>query len=86
MRGVGSEKFTRQEIFDRDGWRCGICGRKIRKEIKYPHPLSVALDHKIPLGAEPDATHSRLNTQPAHKVCNERKNKRIIPVQLLLFA
>lgn len=86
MRGVGSENFTRREIFDRDGWRCGICGRKIRKAIKYPHPMSAALDHKIPLGANAGATHSRLNAQPAHKVCNERKNKRVVPVQLLLFA
>jgi 5-methylcytosine-specific restriction endonuclease McrA len=66
--GATVESFRSVEIYDRDGWRCGICGKKIRQSLTYPHPMSVSLDHIVPLshGGE----HSRANTRAAHLKCN----------------
>jgi endogenous inhibitor of DNA gyrase (YacG/DUF329 family) len=72
-RGVVVEYFTHREIYERDGWRCGICGRKVNKRLKYPHLLSASLDHIIPLGP-PDGNHVRANVQCSHFICNSRKS------------
>jgi len=57
------------EIFDRDGWRCGICHRKVAKSGK--GPCQVTLDHIIPL--KRGGHHVRSNLRCAHKGCNSRK-------------
>ena len=56
----------------RDGWRCGICGRKVRKSLKFPHPMSASLDHIVPLSK--GGTHTWQNVQCAHFICNSRKS------------
>jgi 5-methylcytosine-specific restriction endonuclease McrA len=65
------EKFSAQDVYDRDGWTCGICHEPVEPALKYPAPLSVSLDHIVPvsLGGE----HSRANTRCAHLVCNMRR-------------
>lgn len=67
------ERFSPREIYERDGWRCGVCRKLISKKLRHPNPMSVSLDHKISLAN--GGPHSRLNTQPAHLRCNIRKNK-----------
>ena len=47
--GNHHEKYTDIEIFERDGWLCGICGQKINKRLKYPNPRSKSIDHIVPL-------------------------------------
>lgn len=56
------------DVFERDGWRCGICGKKVDKRLKFPHPKSVTLDHIIPLAK--GGTHTWDNVQCAHFMCN----------------
>jgi hypothetical protein len=72
LRGAIVEKFNSKEIFMRDGWRCQICKRKIRKNAKYPHPHSPTLDHIIPLAR--GGTHERKNVQLACFICNSKKS------------
>lgn len=72
--GAFVESFTPREIFERDAWRCGLCGKKIRQDVRHPHPHSASLDHIIPLSK--DGEHSRKNTQASHLVCNLRKGTR----------
>lgn len=67
-RGATVERFKHQEIFDRDNWRCGICGESIDSALKYPDPMSVSLDHIVPLARGGD--HSRENTRASHLRCN----------------
>lgn len=67
-----AERFHPIEIFDRDRWRCGICGKGISKALAYPDPMSVSLDHIVPLARGGD--HTRANTQAAHLRCNLRKH------------
>lgn len=71
LRGAMVERFVEAEIFERDNWRCGICGKKVDKRLSFPHHMSASLDHIVSLrdGGE----HSRRNTQCAHWICNSRK-------------
>lgn len=66
-----SESIAAKDIFDRDGWRCGICGEKVDKRLKWPAPRSASLDHIVPISA--GGTHVRSNVQCAHLGCNSRK-------------
>jgi 5-methylcytosine-specific restriction endonuclease McrA len=62
------EKFRVRDIYERDGWKCGICHKKVNKKLSYPNPMSASLDHiiAIALGGE----HAKVNVQLAHLVCN----------------
>lgn len=68
------ERFSAEEIFERDNWICGICGKPIDPAVRHPSPESASLDHIVPLVAGGD--HSRSNAQAAHLVCNLRKGER----------
>lgn len=57
--------------------RCGICGKPVDFELKYPHPLSACIDHIIPVakGGHPSDID---NLQLAHWTCNRQKADRIV--------
>jgi 5-methylcytosine-specific restriction endonuclease McrA len=65
------EVFDRREVFERDGWRCGLCGEPIDKGIAWPDPMSASLDHVVPISR--GGKHSRANAQAAHLTCNVHK-------------
>ena len=67
---TASEKVNDLEIFDRDGWTCQLCHKKVNRKLKHPHPLSASLDHIIPLSN--GGQHSYKNVQLAHLSCNVR--------------
>jgi DNA-directed RNA polymerase subunit RPC12/RpoP len=70
--GNGSvEKINPIQIFKRDGWKCGICGKKVNPEFRFPHPLSPSLDHIIALAS--GGTHTWSNVQCSHFTCNCHK-------------
>lgn len=72
--GATVEKFEPIEVFERDGWLCGICGSFVDATLIWPHPQSPSLDHVIPLSR--GGPHSRANTQLAHLSCNVKKGAR----------
>lgn len=82
-RGTQAERIVPAEIFDRDGWRCGLCRKRVNPKLRYPHRMSASLDHVTPLAA--GGTHTRGNVQCSHLACNVQKNYRGAS-QLLLFA
>lgn len=69
---AGSEKFSASEIYDRDRWRCGLCRKRVDRRLKWPNPMSVSLDHIVPICD--GGPHSRVNVQCAHLSCNSRKS------------
>jgi hypothetical protein len=73
-RIAGSQRIRSIEIYERDGWLCGICGAPVEAARKAPDPLSPTLDHIVPLSR--GGEHSRLNVQCAHLGCNSRKGAR----------
>jgi YHS domain-containing protein len=63
--------INRLAIFKRDNWKCHICGKKINKKAKCPHPLSPTIDHYIPLAY--GGSHTEDNVRCAHFICNSRR-------------
>lgn len=68
------EPFSNIDVFNRDGWVCGICSEPVSVEAVYPDPLSASLDHVVPLSL--GGAHSLENVQLAHLSCNVRKGAR----------
>lgn len=81
---IVSEPYTLVEIAVRDGYRCGICRRKVNMKLTHPHPKSPTVDHIIPLSTSRDDT--RVNVQLAHSRCNIAKNVRAVGEQLALVG
>lgn len=67
----GVENISRREIFQRDKWRCGLCGKAVDRRLVWPHPMSASLDHILPLSE--GGVHSKSNVQCSHLGCNSRK-------------
>lgn len=70
-----TEIFEKQEIFDRDGWICGICELPVDPMLVFPDPGYATLDHIIPIAS--GGAHTRENTQCAHLYCNSVKGARL---------
>jgi 5-methylcytosine-specific restriction endonuclease McrA len=78
------ESVDPYRVFERDQWRCHMCGRKTKKELRGKHDtLSPELDHIIPLAE--GGEHSYRNTACSCRECNGRKGARPIG-QMLLFG
>lgn len=82
--GVAYEPLKRRTVFERDGWKCGICGERISKSLRYPHTMSASLDHIVPLSQ--GGGHVLTNVQAAHFICNSYKSAGSAGEQLLLVG
>jgi len=78
------ENVYRKQVFERDGWKCQICGKAIPKRAKVPEPKAATIDHIIPLAV--GGTHEMRNVQAAHFWCNASKSANAANDQLLLFG
>lgn len=78
------ERFDRLEIFERDGWRCQMCDKRVDRRLRHPHPMSASLDHIVPIAA--GGEHSRRNVRLAHLRCNLSKCDRPHPSDQLLLV
>lgn len=78
-----SERVYRARIFERDNWTCQLCGKKVDRRLRFPHPKCATLDHIIPLAN--GGTHVPENCQLAHFICNSRRSN-VGEAQLRLFA
>ena len=77
-RGAASgTRFDAREVFERDGWRCGLCGLPIDPTLSYPHFMMATLDHIVPVSK--GGLHTLENTQAAHARCNLSKANRTHP-------
>jgi 5-methylcytosine-specific restriction endonuclease McrA len=72
LRGaVGQGRYDRMAVYQRDRWRCGICGGRVPKVAVVPHPQAPTIDHIVALanGGSDEWTNVRL----AHFICNSRR-------------
>ncbi len=83
-RSAESERFDDIEVFERDGWRCQICRRRVRRNVEWPHPLFPTLDHVVPLSD--GGPHTRANSRLACWKCNNKRNRRGGDEQLALIG
>lgn len=75
------EKIIPKEIFERDGWKCQLCGKKVSKRLyktkgtkRYPNAPSI--DHIIPISK--GGEHISSNVQCACYLCNCKKSNKTI--------
>jgi len=78
-RAAATTPFRRHDVFERDGWICGICHDPIDKSLPWPHLMSAVLDHVFPISR--GGAHSIENAQAAHNGCNIRKSNKILEVR-----
>lgn len=76
--GVDAERIVNREIFERDGWSCGLCSEPVDTEIAWPDPRSPSLDHIVPLSR--GGSHTAANVQLAHLGCNVEKGDRMLAI------
>lgn len=74
-RGSATEPIDCARLFERDGWRCQLCQRRIDPRRKHPDPLSATIDHIVPISL--GGSHTWQNVQAAHFACNSSKNAKI---------
>ena len=75
IRGATAERISREAIFARDEWTCGICREPIDPAAKHPDMGSPSLDHILPISR--GGTHTLDNVQAAHLGCNLSKGARV---------
>ena len=64
-------------VFERDGWRCYLCGTETSRMLRGTiHPLAPELDHIIPLSK--GGEHSYSNTACSCRRCNAAKSDKVI--------
>jgi hypothetical protein len=67
VRGQFVETIDMRVLFERDGGRCGICGKKVEKAV-------ASVDHILPISK--GGLHSYANVRLAHQLCNYRRGNR----------
>jgi len=84
QRGAQVEAVNPMRVFERDGWRCKLCGiRTPRSKRGTQADDAPELDHIIPLSR--NGEHSYRNTQCTCRKCNAEKSDRPLG-QLLLIG
>lgn len=76
-------RVNRFDIYERDKWKCQICGRKVAKTSVYPDLMSPSLDHIIPLSK--GGSHEPANVRLSHFLCNAKRGNRGHTEQLALI-
>jgi hypothetical protein len=74
LLGNESEPFDPREVYERDGWICGICDLPVDPGLTCPNPGSVSLDHIVPVSLH--GSHTRENTRCSHLGCNCKRGNR----------
>lgn len=75
LLGNASEPFDPREVYDRDGWICGICDGAVDPALAFPASGSVSLDHVVPVSH--GGPHTRENTRCSHLGCNSKRGNRV---------
>lgn len=73
--GENVERYDPIGIAERDGWTCSLCGNPIPQGVSHKDPLSLSMDHVVPLSKGGDDTVA--NIRAAHMGCNAAKGNRV---------
>lgn len=83
-RGVHAERVDPIKVFERDRWRCHLCGIKTPKSLRGTHHDNAPeLEHIVPLSK--GGPHTYANTACACRKCNHEKGDKPLG-QLLLIG
>lgn len=71
----GAVSYADRDIFDRDGWRCYLCGGLVDRHAPRTHPKGATIDHVVPLSL--GGTDTPDNVATAHGHCNNEKRAKV---------
>lgn len=84
-RGVEADLIDPIRVFERDGWRCHLCGCKTPRSLRGTYKdAAPELDHMVPLAA--NGTHTWGNVACACRRCNMKKGAKPLGQLLIGFA
>ncbi|MFI5819304.1 HNH endonuclease [Streptomyces rishiriensis] len=73
MRSNGSiERYSTEEIGERDGWVCGLCQDPVDQAYRHPDPRSPSIDHVRTIAA--GGADTKKNVRLTHWGCNHERN------------
>lgn len=76
-KGIQSGIFKHNKaLLIKTATKCALCGLPINKNLKYPDPMSISIDHIIPISK--GGKSSLDNLQATHLICNKQKGTKII--------
>lgn len=82
--GVARCHVDRFSVFERDGWKCQVCGVRTPKRLNGKnHERAPELDHRVPMKL--GGPHIYENVQLVCRKCNRKKGSRFIVGQMNLF-
>lgn len=77
--------IDREQLFERDGWRCYICGDSTPKELMGSHhPKAPEIDHVVPFAA--GGQHTWVNTACACRACNSAKKHSLTDTAVMFMT
>lgn len=82
--GVKYEPISRHRVFERDAYRCGLCGGQTDPTHRVPHSSAPTLDHVVPMSR--GGSHTYDNVQCAHFECNWQKGADVVDEPFELTA
>ena len=75
--------YTDLEIFERDRWRCHLCGKKVDPMADRKAPNGATIDHLLPIAL--GGRDEPANVACAHNRCNREKRTRAMNEQLAII-
>jgi len=84
-RSLEPPDYTLSEVGARDGWRCHLCNKKVRRDLSGDHPDGPTIDHLVPVSDRDNCRNTAKNVALAHRRCNIKRSNRG-PAQLRLIA
>jgi len=69
----------RRRLYERDGWRCGICGEPVSMDYSSSDPWAPTLDHIKPQASTTTPDHTDANLRTAHALCNSLRGEGSVP-------
>jgi hypothetical protein len=70
--------YIDRQVFERDGWRCYLCGELVKRDVPRTDPDGPTIDHVVPLSR--GGTDDLANVATAHWRCNRDKGSRRVAV------
>ena len=84
LAGAEYEPVDPIKLFERDGWKCQICGIKTPRSLRGSYEdRAPEVDHRLALAS--GGSHTWDNVQCACRACNMKKGSRMVLGQLRLF-
>lgn len=75
--GCDYQVVDKRKVFERDGWKCYLCGCDTPKEMSgTTNDFAPELDHVVPLAG--GGAHSYENTRCACRACNRSKGAKLL--------